>query len=51
MREFIAAVAARDPGLIPTTPAHALESHRIAFAAEAARRENRVIILDAGSGT
>jgi hypothetical protein len=51
MREFIAAVAAGDPGLIPTTPAHTLESHRIAFAAEAARRENRVIILDAGSRT
>jgi predicted dehydrogenase len=51
MREFIAAVAARDPGLILTTPAHALESHRIAFAAEAARRENRVIILDAASRT
>ena len=45
MAEFIAAAAAGDPALIPTTPAHTLESHRIAFAAEAARRENRVVTL------
>jgi hypothetical protein len=36
--DFVAAVAAGDPGLMPTTPAETLESHRIAFAAEAARR-------------
>jgi hypothetical protein len=33
--------------MISTTPAHTLESHRIAFAAEAARREGRVVTLDA----
>ena len=50
MADFIAAAAAGDPGLMPTTPAQALESHRIAFAAEAARREGRVVALDAGAG-
>jgi predicted dehydrogenase len=49
MADFIAAAAAGDPGLIPTTPAQTLESHRIAFAAEAARREGRVVALDAGA--
>ncbi len=47
MADFVAAVAAGDPGLIPTTPAHTLESHRIAFAAETARRESRVVELHA----
>jgi predicted dehydrogenase len=46
MRAFIAAVAAGDPGLVPTAPADTLESHRVAFAAEAARREHRVVSLD-----
>lgn len=46
MAAFVAAAAAGDPGLLPTTPAQTLESHRIAFAAEAARRQNRVIELD-----
>jgi Oxidoreductase family, C-terminal alpha/beta domain len=51
MAEFIAAVVAGDPGMIPTTPAQTLESHRVAFAAEAARRQGRVIALDAEAST
>jgi predicted dehydrogenase len=47
MADFIAAVRAGDRSMIPTTPAHTLESHRIAFAAEAARRQGRVITIDA----
>ena len=46
MADFIAAAAAGDPAMIATTPAHTLESHRIAFAAEVARRENRVVTLE-----
>ena len=48
MADFIAAVAARDPGMIATTPAQTLESHRIAFAAEAARGQGRVIAVSHG---
>ena len=39
MAAFVAAVAAGDRALVPTSPAETLASHRIAFAAEAARRE------------
>ena len=42
---FVAAVEAGDPALVPTTPRHTLESHRIAFAAETSRREGRTISL------
>jgi predicted dehydrogenase len=42
---FVAAVAAGDPSLVPTPPSETLESHRIAFAAERARREGRVVEL------
>ena len=45
MDDFIAAAAAGDPALVPTTPRLTLESHRIAFAAEAARHEDRVVAL------
>jgi predicted dehydrogenase len=45
MAAFVAAVAAGDPAQVPTSPADALSSHRIAFAAEAARRERRVVTL------
>ncbi len=45
MAAFVAAVAAGDGALVPTSPAETLASHRIAFAAEAARREQRVIQL------
>jgi predicted dehydrogenase len=50
MDDFVAAVAAGDQSLAPTTPAHTLESHRIAFAAEAARREGRTVTLDPAGG-
>jgi hypothetical protein len=40
-----AAVEAGDPALVPTTPRHTLASHRIAFAAEASRREGRTVAL------
>jgi predicted dehydrogenase len=43
MADFVAAAAAGDPALVPTSPAETLESHRIAFAAEASRRERRVV--------
>ena len=43
--DFVAAVEAGDPALVPTTPRHTLESHRIAFAAEASRREGRTVAL------
>jgi predicted dehydrogenase len=43
MGDFIAAVAAGDPALVPTSPRVALESHRIVFAAETARHEDRVV--------
>jgi predicted dehydrogenase len=46
MADFIAAAAAGDPALVPTSPAETLESHRIAFAAETARREGRVVALE-----
>jgi predicted dehydrogenase len=42
---FVAAVAAGDPALVPTAPADTLESHRVVFAAERARREGRVVAL------
>jgi hypothetical protein len=45
MAAFVAAVAAGDQALAPTSPADTLASHRIAFAAEAARRERRVVTL------
>jgi predicted dehydrogenase len=45
MAAFVAAVAAGDPALVPTSPAETLASHRVAFAAEAARREDRVVSL------
>jgi predicted dehydrogenase len=43
--DFVAAVEAGDPALVPTTPRHTLESHRIAFAAETSRREGRTVEL------
>jgi hypothetical protein len=46
MEAFVAAVAAGDPARVPTSPAATLESHRIAFAAGAARREQRVVGLE-----
>ena len=45
MAAFVAAAAAGDPALVSTSPSETLVSHRIAFAAEAARREGRVVAL------
>jgi predicted dehydrogenase len=45
MAAFVAAAAAGDPALVATSPAETLASHRIAFAAETARREGRVVAL------
>ena len=47
MARFIAAVAQHDPGLILCGPEEALETHLTVFAAEQARREQRVISLKA----
>lgn len=43
MDNFIAAVAANDPGLVLSGPAETLETHLMVFAAERARLENRVV--------
>lgn len=45
MRDFVSAVAQRDPGLIITGPQESLESHLTVFAAERARREGRVVAV------
>jgi predicted dehydrogenase len=49
MADFVAAVAAGDPALVPTSPIETLESHRIAFAAEAARHAGRVVTLESAA--
>jgi predicted dehydrogenase len=43
MEQFVAAVAAKDPGRILSGPAESLETHLMVFAAEAARRDGRVV--------
>jgi predicted dehydrogenase len=43
MQHFVAAVAHRDPSLILSGPTESLETHMTVFAAERARRENRVV--------
>jgi predicted dehydrogenase len=43
MEEFVAAVAAEDPGRILSGPEETLETHLVVFAAEEARREGRVV--------
>jgi predicted dehydrogenase len=45
MSDFVTAVAAREPALLPTTPAETLDSHLMAFAAETSRREGRTVAL------
>ncbi|MET4694802.1 Gfo/Idh/MocA family protein [Endozoicomonas lisbonensis] len=45
MKAFIAAVASNDASHILSGPDETLESHQMVFAAERARRENRVISL------
>ena len=43
MAHFVAAVARRDPSLILSGPEETLETHLTVFAAEQARREQRVV--------
>jgi len=43
MERFVAAVAAGDPARILSGPTESLETHLMVFAAEAARREGRVV--------
>ncbi len=45
MKAFIGAIAHNDPSLVLSGPAETLESHRMVFAAETARREERVVRL------
>jgi len=45
MQDFVAAVAQNNPRLISSTPEEMLNSHLIAFAAERARLEKRVVEL------
>ena len=45
MDSFVRAVAKDDPSQVLTGPEETLESHLIVFAAEKARRENRVVTL------
>jgi predicted dehydrogenase len=45
MQSFVAAVANQDPGRILSGPSESLETHLTVFAAEKARRENRVVRL------
>jgi predicted dehydrogenase len=47
MRSFIAAVAQRDPSAIRSGPRESLETHLTVFAAEQARREQRVVQVPA----
>jgi predicted dehydrogenase len=46
MDAFITAVAAQDPRFILSGPDESLETHRMVFAAEKARREHSVVDLD-----
>jgi predicted dehydrogenase len=46
MDAFITAVETRDPHWMGTTAAEALAAHELVFAAERARREQRVVHLD-----
>jgi hypothetical protein len=45
MQSFTAAVAENDPSRVITGPEESLETHRMVFAAEKARLENRVVEL------
>ncbi len=45
MQRFVQAVAEKDPSRVLSGPDETLESHLIVFAAEQARRENRVVAL------
>lgn len=45
MAGFLAAVTAGDPSMVPTSPSETVESHRIALAAEQARRDEQVVYV------
>lgn len=45
MQHFVASVAKRDPSIILSGPLETLETHLTVFAAERARRENRIVQL------
>ncbi|XP_063173536.1 uncharacterized oxidoreductase YjhC-like [Candoia aspera] len=45
---FVSAVSENDPSRIPTSPEETLRSHLLVFAAEQARRENRVVVVETG---
>lgn len=45
MKSFISAVAKNDPNLILSGPKETLETHLMVFAAEQARRENKVVSI------
>ena len=47
MQQFVAAVATGDPSRIRSGPAESLETHLMVFAAEAARRDGRVVDVPA----
>jgi len=49
MDHFVAAVAENNPRLILSGPDESLETHRMVFAAERARRENTVVNLTSGN--
>ncbi len=46
IKRFLAAVADNDPALVLSGPDDSLESHRMVFAAEKARREHRIVSMD-----
>ena len=48
MDGFVRAVAAGDPSSILSGARETLESHLMVFAAETARREDRVVAVDSG---
>jgi hypothetical protein len=47
MKRFLAAVAENDPAMVLSGPDDSLESHLMVFAAEKARREHRIVDMDA----
>ncbi len=47
VQSFIAAAAANDPSQVLSGPEETLETHRMVFAAERARRERRVVRMEA----
>ncbi|XP_060550182.1 uncharacterized protein LOC117659688 isoform X1 [Pantherophis guttatus] len=48
IHNFVSAVSENDPSRIPTSAEETLRSHLLVFAAEKARRENRVVVIETG---